>query len=135
MSRSLYTDLAWLPRPPEDFAARCRALGELAADTTLLGTRIQRLAGYALDENQLNRLAKAIARCRTVDTSLAPLTPFRLGVISNSTSHLLVPLLVATAARHGIALECLEGDFGQVMQEAVVADSAIHRFAPDAVLL
>jgi FkbH-like protein len=67
--------------------------------------------------------------------SLAPLVPFRLGVISNSTSHFIVPALVGTAARHGIALECIEANFDQVIQDALSPDSEINRCQPDAVLI
>jgi FkbH-like protein len=134
MTDDLYTRLAWLPPKPEDFVARCRALlaDEGGAD---LGRRLQGLANFALDENALNRLAKVLAQARTAGRSLAPLTPFRLGVLSNTTSHFLVPALVATAARHGIALECEEADFDQVIQEALNPDSMINRGKFDAVLV
>ena len=107
MTDDLYTRLAWLPSKPEDFTARCRAL---LGDESDLGRRLQALANFALDENALNRLAKVIGKARDAGRSLAPLTPFRLGLLSNTTSHFLVPALVATAARHGIALECIEAE-------------------------
>ncbi len=127
-----YTDMAWLPRPPRDVAAQCRALLNSSGS---IGDALQRLAQHALDENQLNQLARTIARARQSERSLAPLIPFRLGIISNATSHHIVPAMVATAARHGFALDCIEGDFGQVMQEALSPDSSINRARPDAVLV
>jgi FkbH-like protein len=130
MSNDFYERLAWLPPPPEDFATRCRAA---QVGVPELGRRLRALATAALDENQLTRLAKVIERAR--GSSLAPLTPFRLAVISNSTSHLIVPALIATAARHGIALECIEADFDQVVQEALSPDSLINSARPDAVLI
>jgi FkbH-like protein len=134
MTDDLYTRLAWLPPKPEDFVARCRSL--LAEETGGdLGRRLQGLANFALDENALNRLAKAIAQARVAGRSMAPLTPFRLGVLSNTNSHFLVPALIATAARHGIALECEEADFDQVIQEALNPDSMINRGKFDAVLV
>lgn len=133
MSNALYTELAWLPRAPDDFTARVRALPETAG--TDLGREVQRLANHRLDENQLNKLAKAIQKAQAGQRSLAPLTPFKLGIISNATSHFLVPALVATAARHGIALDCIEADYDQVMQSALSPDSTINRARCDAVLV
>jgi hypothetical protein len=69
-----------------------------------LGTRVQALANHALDENQLNRLAGAIKRVRDGGYSLAPLVPFSLGIVGNATTHPLIPVLISTAARHGIDL-------------------------------
>jgi FkbH-like protein len=132
MSNQLFSQLAWLPRAPADFNARCRALAD---EPTELGRRAQRLANHALDDNQLHRLAKALQKAREAGHALAPLTPFRLGLLSNATSHFLVPPLVATAARHGIALECVEADYDQAMQAALSADSAINRARCDAVLV
>ena len=83
------------------------------------GRQIQALACHALDENQLNRLAKVISTARRSPLSLKPLTSFRLGVLSNSTVDFLLPTAVATAARHGIALECVNAHYDQVMQEAL----------------
>jgi FkbH-like protein len=132
MSTSLYADLAWLPRPPADFSGRCKALGSNDAD---LGRRIRGLAGHALDENQLNKLAKAVERARKAGKSLAPLTPLRLGIVGNATMDLLVPPLVASAARHGIALEVVAAHFDQAIQEALAADSRINRAECDVVLI
>jgi FkbH-like protein len=132
MSEDLYTDLAWLPRPPEDFSKRCRALREAAGE---VGREVRALASYSLDENKLARLANAIDAIRQRPEALRPLAPFRLGIISNATSHFMVPALIATAARHGFALECIEANYGQVMQEALAADSTINRARCDAVLV
>jgi FkbH-like protein len=129
MSSSLFANLSWLPPAPADFAALCRAVPEAA------GAHVKFLAGHALDGNQLERLAKAIGKARKDGLSLAPLTPFRLGIISNATSHFIVPAAIASAARHGIALDCIEADYDQVMQEALSPDSTINRAKPDAVLV
>jgi len=131
MSDQLYADLAWLPRAPADFRARCRAV----ADASEPGRAIVALAQHALDENQLRRLADAIARVRASGAPLAPLTPFVLGVLGNATLEPVVPALVASAARYGIALECVEADFGQTVQEALSPYSRMNRARPDAVLL
>ena len=132
MSESLYTELQWLPRPPEDFAKRCRALRELTGE---VGREVRALASFGLDENKLSRLANSIQAVRGRPDALRPLIPFRLAIISNATSSFMVPALTATAARHGIALECVEANYGQLMQEALAADSTINRSRPDAVLV
>jgi FkbH-like protein len=128
MSKDLYTGLAWLRPAPDGFAAACKAL----PDETSAGAAIQALANHALDEPQLARLGRAIMR---EERSLAPLAPFRLGVIGNGTLDLLVPALVASAARHGLKLECIPADYGVTTQEALDAGSRINAARPDAVLL
>ena len=132
MSNDLYSQLGWLPAAPDEFSMECRQLLRSPAD---LGKRVQHLASHALDENQLNRLAKAIQKARDAGYSLQPLSPFRIGLISNATSHFIVPALVASAARHGIALECIEAGYDQIMQTALSPDSRINQAQCDAVLM
>jgi len=131
MTDELYTDLAWLPRPPSDFRRRCRELEQAER----LGVAVRSLAGYALDENQLRQLAAALGRLRAAGRTLSPLVPFKLGLLGNATLEPVVPVLVATAARHGIALECIQADFAQTVQEALSADSVLNRAKPDGVLI
>jgi FkbH-like protein len=128
---ALYQELQWLPRAPQDFSARLKALGSLAGP---LGRELQSLATHGLDLNQLTRVAKLIARARAEAKSLEPLVPFRLAVLSNSTIDMIVPALVASAARHGIALEVIQPSYDQVAQEALTPDSTVNRARPDAVL-
>ena len=128
---ALYAELQWLPRAPEDFSARLKGLGNSAGP---VGRELQSLAQYSLDLNQLTRLAKAIARARGEGKSLDPLVPFRLAMLSNSTIDLIVPALVATAARHGIALQVVQPSYDQVAQEAFAPDSTVNSSKPDAVL-
>ena len=132
MSNELYANLAWLPQPPADFRNRCRALAD---DPDADGRHLASLGTCALNENRLRQLAEAIRTLRARDRSLAPLTPFTLGVVGNVTLEPLVPALIGSAPRHGIALECVEGDFAQTVQEAMSPDSRINRARPDAVLL
>ncbi|RQR46968.1 MULTISPECIES: HAD family hydrolase [unclassified Burkholderia] len=137
MKDDLYTALAWLPRPPDDFSARCRTLVESIDDDpgAGLGRRLRQLANCALGENQLIKLGRAIVALQGAGRTLAPLTPFRLGLVGNGTlDHLVLPL-VASAARHGVALEIVSGHYGQVMQEALAPDSTINRAQVDAVLV
>jgi len=132
MSDSIYANLFWLPKAPEEFSSKCRASGESEAG---LGRRLQSLAKYSLDGNQLGRLANEISKARRNGRSLEPLTPFRLSVLSNSTLDFIIPALEGTAPRHGIALECIKGGYGQVIQEAQSPDSEINRAKPDGVLI
>jgi FkbH-like protein len=88
-----------------------------------------------LDQSQLDHLAKAIERVREGGRTLEPLVPFRLGLLSNATVDLLVPPLIATAARHGIALEIIRGGYDQAVQEALSPESGINCAKPDAVLI
>ncbi|MCU1250745.1 MAG: HAD-superfamily phosphatase subfamily [Edaphobacter sp.] len=100
-----------------------------------MGIELRALALHALDLNQLTKLAKVIGKARSEGASLDPLTPFRLAVLSNSTIDLIVPALVASAARHGVALEVIRPSYDQVAQEALTPDSRMNSSKPDAVLL
>lgn len=122
-------DLPWLPRPPSDFRARARAV--TAAD----GAEIRHLAGHALDINQLNTLAKAISRVLSEHGSITGLTRFRLALLGNGTTSMLAPALIASAARHGFALEVIEAPYDQSMQAAMDTESEINRASPDLALL
>jgi FkbH-like protein len=132
MIQDLFVELAWLPRRPDDFAAQCRTAATAEGD---LGDTVRKLATYALDAIALGRLTKVIDRVRADGRSLAPLTPFKLGILGNGTIDFIVPAFVASAARHGIALECFKSDYDQIIQEALNPDSRINRARPDAVLI
>ena len=131
MSAEIYTSLTWLPPPPSDFQGQCRATETHPTP----GATLRALASHALDENQLSRLGRTLMRVAAAGRSLAPLQPFRLGLVGNATLDGLAPALVASAARHGFALECVLADFGQTIQEAVDPASLVNRSKPDAVLL
>jgi FkbH-like protein len=132
METDLLLDLAWLPRPPENFGALCRAA---STETAGLGGELARLASYGHDDNGLSRLAKLITQARANGVGLEPLLPYRLAILSNSTTDYLAAALTATAARHGLALECIQGCYGQPMQDALSPDSPVNKSRPHAVLL
>ena len=127
----LYSELQWLPRPPQEFSSLLKAAGTTGES---LGYDIRSLASFALDLNQLARLSKVIGKARSEGAPLDPLTPFRLAVLSNSTMDMLLPSLVGSAARHGIALEVIQPSYDQVAQEALTPDSKVNSSKPDAVL-
>jgi FkbH-like protein len=131
MNDELYTSLAWLPAPPRDFPAQLKKLDGAAAP----GALCRDLAKHALNDNQLGRLGRAMMRAQQQGRGLSPLQPFRLGILGNGTLDLFMPLLVASAARYGFALECILAPYGQVAQEAFASDSIINASKPDAVLL
>ncbi|SFK19025.1 HAD-superfamily phosphatase, subfamily IIIC/FkbH-like domain-containing protein [Sphingomonas sp. NFR04] len=132
MSEDILKDLSWLPRAPEDFRKQRRALSD---KTGPIGQDLRFLATHQLSDSQLTQLAQSIADLRSAGADLSPLVPFRLGLIGNGTLDLLAPLLVASAARHGIALEVVQTEYGQLMQEAMSPDSGINSAKCDAVLL
>ena len=131
MSAGLYTGLVWLPPAPAEFAAACKAL----AVEPRPGAALRALANHALDENQLARLGRIVVNAYADGRSLAPLLPLRLGLIGNGTLDLLAPVLVGSALRHGIALDCVLADYGVTTQEALDPDSRVNAAKPDAVLL
>jgi FkbH-like protein len=128
----LYAELQWLPRATEDFSERLKVMRHSDGP---LGSEVQKLALPALDLNQLMRLAKVIGKARSEGKDLDPLKPFRLAVLSNSTVDFIVPALVASAARHGLALDVIQPSYDQVAQEALTPDSMVNSSKPDAVLL
>lgn len=132
MSNHIYEELAWLPRAPDDFSARCK---QLAKDPNSIGNAVRQLALSALDENQLTRLARVLDARRAAGGGLEPLQPYRLGILSNATTEFLIPPLIGTAARYGIALECVENSFGQVVQTALDVKSSLYKQPLDAVLV
>jgi FkbH-like protein len=127
----LYSELQWLPRAPQDFSQVLKGVGDSGLS---LGLELRALALHALDLNQLTKLSKCISRARSEGKSLEPLVPFRLAALSNSTIDFIVPALVASAARHGIALEVIQPSYDQVAQEALTPDSKVNSSKPDAVL-
>jgi len=128
---SLYSELQWMLPAPKDFSDRLKALDNSPGP---LGLGLQALAQHGLNLNQLTKLAKAIVQAKTDGRSLDPLVAFRLGVLSNSNIDLMVPALVASATRRGIALEVIQPSYDQVAQEALTPDSKINSSKPDAVL-
>jgi hypothetical protein len=73
------------------------------------------LAQHALSVNQLDKLARVVARLRSDGRPLDALTPFRLGMVGTGTLDLAASALIATALRYGIALDLVRGEFGQAV--------------------
>ena len=128
---SLYSELQWLLPAPADFSDRLKALGNSPGP---LGRELQALAQYSLNLNQLTKMAKTMVRAKTDGRSLSPLIAFRLAILSNSTIDLVVPALMASSTRRGVALEVIQTAYDQVAQEALTPDSKVNSSKPDAVL-
>ena len=131
MSRSHFEELEWLPTAPSDFRHRCLLL----ATSTSPGRDIRHLATHALDLGQLEDLADAIGKARAAGADRRPLTRFRLGLLGNGTLDFIEPALIASAARHGVDLECVRGGYDQALQDALDPASVINSARPDAVLV
>jgi FkbH-like protein len=127
----LYSELLWLPRFPDDFN---RALKVAGNNGSSLGADLRFLASFALEANQLAKLAKKVVDTRAQENLLHPLVPFKLALLSNGTIDMIVPALIASAVRHGIDLEVIQPHYDQVAQEALTPDSKINSSKPDAVL-
>jgi len=133
---NLFEELAWLPPAPADFKQRCRALAEQQdPGREDPGRELWALSKHALKAPQLARLAAAMGRLAASGRPLAPLTPFKLGVLGNGTLDMIVPALAGTAIRHGFALECVTAPYGVYAQQALDPQSTINRAKCDAVLL
>jgi FkbH-like protein len=126
------TALPWLPAPPDDFLERCGALPEASPSP---GEAVAFLASHRLSPQQALALSRAMNRCRSDGRTLAPLSPFRLGVLASATYDLVNDCIPAAAARHGVAAELVTAPYDQVMQQALDMNSDVNRAHCDAVLI
>lgn len=125
-------NLGWLPPAPEDFAAHAKAVRSTDRD---ISDALRALARYRLDVNQLQRLARIVESARQRHGALAKLTPLKLGILSNTTTDFIVPAIIGSGLRHGLAIECVTGPFGQFVQDALDPASAVNAARCDVVLL
>jgi len=105
--------LPWLPRPPKNFSAQLRKLDP--NDTSSLISATQ----WALDAEQLRKLGKIIPE-KVEDGRLESI---RLGILTMGTSDLILSPLRATGLRHGLSIDAVVADFGQVIHEALNPNS------------
>ena len=124
--------LPWLVNAPADFNDRCKRLKD-SEDTI---ADITALATTELSVNQCHRLQRFIATSTDTKNQLSTrLDCFKLGLVSNGTTDLLIPGLIISALRYGISLDIVSSDFDQAMQQAVDPDSIINAAKPDAILI
>ena len=131
MSDELYVNLEWLPRVPDDFNEQLQT----ATQEKTSGSLLRKLAGYALHINQIHHLAKVVTIAQKGNKDLKPLKPFSLGIVSNATTSIIVPALVATAARYGFSLMVHEAPYGQAAQVALGEVEAFKGVVMDAILI
>jgi FkbH-like protein len=119
-----------LPPQPVNFRELCSQ-----ADTAdgARGDVLRGLANHRLDGNALHRLSRSVTAAIAAE-AYSPLSRFSLGMISNGTTELLVPALVGSAARHGIALSVVAAPFGVTTQAALNPDAVWPAVDLDAVL-
>ena len=124
---NIYEDLVWLPKPSENFSKRLSNASNL--------NDLRELAKYSLDEGQLKRLFNKFQSFRKKQKNILHLTKVRIGIISNSTTNLIVPSLVSTALRFGISLEVVEAEFNQIAREAFSDKSSFNAQKLDIILV
>ncbi len=126
------TALYWLPDLP-DWRSRLRGLPDDAAAAwdaavPLANTRIDFIRTNALDETLRRAIGDAVP-------AGAIGKPVRLAILGSCTfAHLHAAIRVA-ALRRGLHATIYENEFGQYQQELAERGSALHAFAPNAVLL
>lgn len=123
--------LGWLTRPPTDFRKRVKALNP----ASLTGDELHKLANHALDASQLQSLAKLHRKSRELGTDHKPLRPLTLGLLSNTTTSFLVDGITASGLRHGLSIQIIETEYGQVAQTAMSPQSMLTEQGAEMVLL
>jgi len=121
--------LSWLPVPPDDFRARCKALAQAGG---AWARDVRFLANHRLASAQLVQLANAI---EAAAPETADLTRLKLAFLSNGAINFISPCLVASAARHGIQLERIDTPFDQVAQETIDPGSRLYQSTPNIIVL
>ncbi len=123
--------IGWLPAAPAEFRRICNAIDASGGSR---GDGLRGLALHDLNSNQLHRLARSVSAALEAG-AVAPLDPVKLGLVSNTTTDLLVAPLVGSGARYGLALSVEAAPFGVTLQAALDPQSPINRAHPDAILL
>jgi FkbH-like protein len=123
-------DLPWLPPAPDDLRARLRALPDTSPAAALIA-----LSTFALDDARLRQAASALATLCDGSPAPPPLVSFTLGIASSFTIGHLIPALIGSALRYGIALQVIAAEYGQLHQSAHDPASSINTAGVDAVLV
>ena len=132
MNPDYFARLEWLERAPDNFR---ELMGAALNDGGQAGVQLRRLAQYALNEAQLNQLGRAFNKARERETEWKALTPFRLAILSNSTTDHLIAPLIASALRYGIDLRVQSFSYHESYVVAVSGDERLTEFSPNAVLV
>jgi FkbH-like protein len=125
------TQLYWLPTT-DDWRVRLRRLGEAGDEAW---EEAVALAGARLDPVQTNALDTMIRRIFTASPKAHSEKPVRVAILGSSTLTHLLPALRVAGLRRRMWVETYENDYGQYWQELADANSPLHRFKPNVVLL
>ena len=122
--------MSWLP-VAGDFRGDLRAALDQAMPTDALDG-LAELAARRLGFLETVQLDRALAR---LDLQEAPgFQPVRLAILASSTVDHLPPAIRVAGLRRRLLIEVHSGAYGQYRQDLLDAGSALHRFAPQAVL-
>jgi len=127
-------ELDWFPKV-ESWSAD---LKRLSAETEPPDSwsRLVALANARLDFLQTRNLDSVLQKLHgDVPPPHLQTKPVRLAVLASSTVTQVLPGIRVAALRRGIWLKTYETDYGQYLQELLDKSSALHAFAPTAVLL
>src|SRR3984957_1924637 len=122
--------MSWLP-VADDFRGDLRAALDQAKPTDALDG-LAALAARRLPILETVQLDRALAR---LDLKKAPgFQPARLAILASSTIDHPPPAIRVAGLRRGLLIEVHSGAYGQYRQDLLDSGSALHRFAPQAVL-
>jgi FkbH-like protein len=124
--------LPWLLPAPADFRSRVRSLKSAESVAT---ADVVALAAYGLDLSQLGSLGKIVDARREALRAEGRLRPVLLGVAATHTVDLVAEALPATALRHGLLVDTVQTDYGQLAQAVLDPASSLAQAKPDFVLL
>jgi len=123
--------MEWLP-VLRDFRAGLRA----AQETSNASERLEKLAFLArhrLGFVETIQLARVLGK--SVPEPGSGFSTIRLAILASSTIDQLLPAIRVAALRRRLVLDVYAGTYGQHRQEVLDPASALHRYAPQMVLL
>jgi FkbH-like protein len=124
--------LPWLLAAPSDFRSQVAAL-RVAESVDIDLAR--RLAGFALDASQLNKLGAVTKRVSASSAGSGNLRPLRLAIAATHTVSFVADALPATGLRHGLLIETFVVPYGQAFQQVFDPASELAQWQPDFILL
>ena len=129
-----FSDRSWVVDLPEDFDLHMAEIANAVELGVPIGKKLRWMASHKLKPRDIQKLG-AVATAN-IDNSdiIAPLTHFKLGVVSNVSLDILAPLLIGTALAHGIALTVEFAPFDQASQIASDGKHSFYKGKPDAIL-
>ncbi len=126
------TALHWLPPAPADWRVRVRSL---TGDPDLAWAEAMALANANLSFVLTNALDHAVRRALTAPPPGLATKPVRLALLGSATMEHLLPAIRVAGLRRGLWIDIYENEYGQYLQELSDSTSALHDFAPTAILV